>query len=58
MTKFSDMKYERPDFDREFGEMKGLLETMREAKEEGAFFGALAALEKKTRAASTQGTLC
>ncbi len=58
MTKFSEMKYERPDFDREIGEMKGLLQAMREAKDERAFFNALAELEKKTRSGATLGTLC
>lgn len=55
--KFSEMKYERPDFDQLFYEMKALLARMETATQAQTFFDALMELEGKSRHLSTQQTL-
>ncbi len=58
MTKFSEMVYTRPEFDKVFGEMKSLLGQLEEAKTEEAFFSALKELDRMGRTLATQATLC
>ncbi len=58
MLKFSEMKYERPDFDGLYGEMKALLATMEKAGSAEEFFGAMEALDGKGRKLVTQAQLC
>ncbi len=58
MTKFSEMKYARPDFDRVYAELKALLGQLEGAKTREAFFAALKELDRQGRALATQATLC
>ncbi len=58
MIKFSEMKYERPDFDRVYGEMKALLGRLEGAKSAEDFFAALKELDRQGRTLATQATLC
>ena len=58
MTKFKDMVYTRPDFDKVFEGAKGFLNAMESAADEAAFFGAVYGLEALTRTLATQATLC
>lgn len=58
MTKFQDMRYERPDFDAAYREMEGVLQTLKDAKDADSFIEALIALDKKGQQISSMGTLC
>ena len=58
MTKFQDMPYARPDFDRELQDIDRLVSQLGEARDEAAFFEALLSLEKKNRSLFTLATLC
>lgn len=58
MTKFQDMKYERPDFDKAIGQSKETLRQLENATDEQAFFDAMTALDSQSRKMATQGTLC
>ncbi|MDO5734023.1 MAG: M3 family oligoendopeptidase [Eubacteriales bacterium] len=55
--KFSEMKYERPNFLELFDEMKGLLAKMREAEDQDSFFSAILELDDLSGKLQTQGTL-
>ncbi|MGI6233955.1 MAG: M3 family oligoendopeptidase [Christensenellales bacterium] len=57
MTKFQDMIYERPDFDKEIESMRQLLDQLQNAQDEQTFFDTLIAVDKQGRKLSTQGTL-
>ncbi len=57
MTKFQDMRYERPNFDGLFEEMKALLKEMEKASNPEVLFEAMEALDKKSRHLATQRTL-
>ncbi len=57
MTKFSDMKYERPDFDKAIAGGMALIDRMEQAENEQAFFDALLEMEKVERELSTLSTL-
>ena len=58
MTKFQDMVYQRPDYDKLFGEMKTLLGSMENAGSADELLKAMAELDKKGRYLSTQSSLC
>ena len=55
--KFNEMKYERPDFDLVYGQMKALLAKMENAETEAAFFTAYDELEDLSIHLETMGTL-
>ena len=55
--KFNEMKYERPDFDLVYGQMKALLGKMENAETEAAFFTAYDDLEDLSIHLETMGTL-
>ncbi|MHC1787117.1 MAG: M3 family oligoendopeptidase [Christensenellales bacterium] len=57
MTKFSEMRYQRPDFAALFDQMKGLLGQMEQAASAEALFGAMAQLDDLGSHLGTQGTL-
>ena len=58
MTKFQDMRYERPDFDALFEEMKALLGQMENAANAEELFSGMEALDKKGSHLGTMRTLC
>ena len=57
MTKFQDMVYERPDFDKAIAEGQNHLNQLQNAMDGQEFFDALQKLEKLTRHLATQSTL-
>lgn len=56
--KFSEMKYERPNFDKMFEDMKALLGKMQAAKSADEFVETLMELDKLGGNFATMGTLC
>lgn len=56
--KFSEMKYERPNFAEAFSKMKSLLVKMKEAKNAEEFIAAILELDEAGSYVSTMGTLC
>ncbi len=57
MTKFTDMRYERPDFEALFQQMKGLLKQMEEADSAQTLLEGIAKLDELSADLATQGTL-
>lgn len=58
MEKFSEMNYERPDFDLLYTEAKVLLEKMERTESPEAFFEAVETLDSRSRRLMTQAQLC
>ncbi len=58
MIKFSEMTYQRPDFEKLFQDMKAKLNEMAQAKSAQELFDAMEALDKLGSGLATQGTLC
>lgn len=57
MTKFQDMKYERPDFEKVLKDAGNLVDRMEKAQDEQAFFDALLEIEALERNLATMSTL-
>lgn len=58
MIKFSEMKYERPDFDKTYADMKADLQRLEQAATAEEFFKAFEELDNRSGKFQTMGTLC
>jgi M3 family oligoendopeptidase len=58
MITFSQMQYQRPDFDKLFEQMKGLLSDMEQAATKEGLFTAMESLDRLSSSLGTQRTIC